>query len=129
MGHGMLGYGQPIQTEVVGGPSTHGTLPELATSPAPSGRPRRREHIEHRTDGRGPGKTALQGAGENSLQPAEIYDLGADLVQMDSCQRLNLGARCPARFGESEQFLDLADGKADLACAPDKHSRSICSGS
>jgi hypothetical protein len=98
---------------------THGTLPELATS-APSGPPRRREHIEHRTDGRGPGITALQGAGENSLQPAEIYDLGADLVQMDSCQRLNLGARCSARFGENEQFPDLADGKADLARATDK---------
>jgi hypothetical protein len=72
----------------------------------PSGWPWRREHIEHRTGGRGLHRTAFQGTGENSFQPAEIYDLGADLAQMDRRQRLNLGARCPARFGENEQFLD-----------------------
>ncbi len=78
------------------------------------------EHIEHRTGGRGSGKTALQGAGENGFQPEEICDLGADLAQMDRRQDLHLGARCPARFGKNEQFLDLADGKADLARAADK---------
>src|ERR1700730_3932490 len=39
---------------------------------------------------------------------------------MDRRQGLNLGARGPARFGENKQFLDLADGKADLACAANK---------
>jgi hypothetical protein len=39
---------------------------------------------------------------------------------VDRRQGLNLGATCPALFGENEQFLDLADGKADLARAADE---------
>lgn len=74
----------------------------------------------YREPDRGLHKTAFQGASEYSFKFAKIGDLGANFAEMGRRQGLNLGARGPARFGENEKFLDLADGKADLARPADK---------
>jgi len=90
--------------------------------------PGRRQHTEHRANGRGLYKTAFQGASEYSFKFAKIGDLGANFAEMGRRQGLNLGARGPARFGKTRSSLISPIEKPISRARRIKDSRSTCSG-
>jgi mercuric ion transport protein len=79
-----------------------------------------REQIEDWTDGRSLRGTAFDGISENGFKLAKIGYLGANFSEMGGCQSLHLGARGPARFGESKQISNCANRKSNFTRAADE---------